>query len=101
MGPMAPLVPIPDNVSVMIESKDNRVIVAKMDSTAFQTVNLANVMKMVAYTISVIKSMEAVNVFQKLKAKFAINVKLIISTFQLANPVIVMEMEARIANVIR
>ena len=101
MDPMAPLVPIPDNVSVMIESKDNPVIVAKMDSTAFLTVNLANVMMMVAYTIFAIRSMEAVNVFQKLKAKFAINVKLIISTFQLANPVIVMEMEARIANVIR
>ena len=101
MDPIAPLVPIPDNVSVMIESKDNRVIVAKMDSTAFQTVNLANVMMMVAYTIFATRSMEAVNVFQKLKAKFAINVKLIISTFQLANPVIVMEMEARIANVIR
>ena len=99
MGPMAPLVPIPDNVSVMIESKDNRVIVAKMDSTAFQTVNLANVMMMVAYTIFATRSMEAVNVFQKLKAKFAINAKLSISTFHLANPAIVMVMEARITYV--
>ena len=99
MDPMAPLVPIPDNVSVMIESKDNPVIVAKMDSTAFQTVNLANVMMMVAYTIFAIRSMEAVNVFQKLKAKSAINAKLIISTFHLANPAIAMEMGARITNV--
>ena len=99
MDPMGPLAPMPDNVSVKIESKDNRVIVAKMDSMGFLTVNLANVMKMVAYTIFVTRSMEAVNVFQKLKAKFAINVKLIISTFHLANPVIVMEMGARITNV--
>ena len=99
MDPMAPLVPIPDNVSVMIESKDNPVIVAKMDSTAFLTVNLANVMMMVAYTIFAIRSMEAVNVFQKLKAKSAINAKLIISTFHLANPAIAMEMGARITNV--
>ena len=99
MDPMEPHVSIPDNVSVMIESKDNRVIVAKMDSTAFQTVNLANVMKMVAYTIFAIRLTEAVNVFQNLKAKFAINVKLIISTFHLANPAIAMEMGARITNV--
>ena len=99
MDPMALLVPIPDNVSVMIESKDNPVIVAKMDSTGFLIVNLANVMKMVAYTIFAIRSMEAVNVFQNLKAKFAINVKLIISTFHLANPAIAMEMGARITNV--
>ena len=95
MDLMGPLAPMPDNVSVKIESKDNRVIVAKMDSTAFQTVNLANVMKMVAYTIFATRSMEAVNVFQKLKAKFAINAKLSISTFHLANPAIVMEMGAR------
>ena len=101
MDPMVPLAPMMDNVCVKIDSKESNVMVAKMAIMVSQTVNLVNVMKMVAYTIFATRSMEAVNVFQKLKAKFAINVKLIISTFQLANPVIVMEMEARIANVIR
>ena len=99
MDPMAPLAPMLDNVFVKINSKDNLVIVAKMDSTGFLTVNLANVMKMVAYTIFAIRLMEAVNVFQKLKAKFAINAKLIISTFHLANPAIAMEMGAKITYV--
>ena len=99
MDLIALLAPMLDNVSVKIDLRDHLVIVAKIDSMGFLTVNLANVMKMVAYTIFAIKLMEVVNVFQNLKAKFAINVKLIISTFQLANPVIVMEMEARIANV--
>ena len=101
MDPMVPLAQMMDNVCVKIDSKESNVMVAKMAIMVSQTVNLVNVMKMVAYTIFATRSMEAVNVFQKLKAKFAINVKLIISTFQLANPVIVMEMEARIANVIR
>ena len=57
MDPMAPLAPMLDNVSVKINLKDNLVIVAKMDSTGFLTVNLANVIKMVAYTIFVIRSL--------------------------------------------
>ena len=61
MDPMAPLAPMLDNVSVKIESKDNHVIIAKMASTTFLIVYLANVMKMVAYTIFVIRSMGTVN----------------------------------------
>ena len=61
MDPMAPLAPMLDNVSVKIELKDNHVIIAKMASTTFLIVYLANVMKMVAYTIFVIRSMGTVN----------------------------------------
>ena len=61
MDPMAPLAPMLDNVSVKIKSKDNHVIIAKMASTTFLIVYLANVMKMVAYTIFVIRSMGTVN----------------------------------------
>ena len=99
MDPMVPLAQMMDNVCVKIDLKESNVIVAKMVTTVSQTVNLVNVMKMVACTILATRSMEAVNVLQKLKAKFAINVKLIISTFQLANPVIAMEMGAKITNV--
>ena len=101
MDPMVPLAPMMDNVCVKIDSKESNVMVAKMAFMVSQTVNLVNVMKMVAYTIFATRSMEAVNVFQKLKAKFAINAKLIISTFHLANLVIVMVMGARITNVIQ
>ena len=99
MDPMVPLAQMMDNVCVKIDLKESNVIVAKMVTTVSQTVNLVNVMKMVACTILATRSMEAVNVLQKLKAKFAINAKLIISTFHLANPAIVMEMGARITNV--
>ena len=72
-----------------------------MAFTVSQTVNLVNVMKMEAYTIFAIRLMEVANVFQMLKAKFAISVNPIISIFHLVNLAIVMEMEARITNVIR
>ena len=101
MDPMVPLAQMMDNVCVKIDLKESNVIVAKMVTTVSQTVNLVNVMKMVACTILATRSMEAVNVLQKLKAKFAINAKLIISTFHLANLAIVMVMGARITNVIQ